>query len=118
IFSSNSLRVPNISNLRSQPLPAPGERFAAAFHHTAHFSAQLALLQRAALLHAALPASELHDMDQLSIAVDHDIRVVSHNEELAAELIFTNLPDDQVIDQMVVKIVLGLIQHNRLFAEG
>jgi len=57
-------------------------------------------------------------MHHLGIAVNDDVGIVSHDDDLPSSLVLLHLPHDEVVDQMVVEIVLRLIEHQRLVAMG
>src|SRR5690606_24408726 len=118
IFSRSSPRLASMSDLLAQTLPAASKCLAAAFHHLADFLPHRLLLQCATLADTALAAGERHHVHQLRIPIDHHIRVVGNDDELAPQLVLANLAHDQVVDQVIVQVVLGLIEDDRFFAKG
>ena len=88
------------------------------FHHSAYFISQFVLLESTALLYVTLPAPELHHMHQFGIAINNDVWIVGDNNKLATQLIFANLPHDQVVDKVVVEIVFRLVENNGFLTES
>lgn len=58
-----------------------------------------------------LSSAKIEHMQHLGIAVHDDVRIVRHDDDLTPSLVFLHLPHDQVVDQMIVEIVLGLIEY-------
>ncbi|MNR54118.1 hypothetical protein D3C85_1742500 [compost metagenome] len=57
---------------------------------------------------------EVQHVNQLGITVDNDVRIMGHDDELTAQLIRANLLNHQAVDQMVVQVVFGLVEHEWL----
>src|SRR5262245_43570512 len=109
-------RANDRSHLRLAPKTtiASLKRFASAFHHTAHLLAHPAFLQRALVHDPTLPGAKIQGTQHLRIAIDHDVWVVGDDDNLAPEFVSADLPDDQVVDQVIVKVVLRLVEDEGL----
>ena len=66
----------------------------------------------------ALPLPEIHHLYQLGVAIDYHIRVVRDHNQLSAQLVLPDLPNNQFINQMVVQVVFWLIQYQWLIAKS
>ena len=58
----------------------------------------------------------IHGDHLLGVTVDHDVRVVRDHDDLPPALVVTDLPNDEVVDHMVVKIVFRLIEYDGFIA--
>lgn len=83
------------------------------FHDSAGLVADALVLKASRLNSPALTISEVHGDDQLRIPVHGDVGSVSGNDHLPSALAGANLPDDQVVDQLIVEIILGLVKNQR-----
>jgi hypothetical protein len=90
------------------------ERWAATLHDFAHSLTDIALLETALLDDPCLPVDEIKSGDELCVAVDDDVGVVRDDDDLPPLLVLSELLDDQVVDQGVVEVVLGLVEDDRL----
>ena len=105
-----------IARRRQEPLVARFERLATALHDAANLLPDAGILEatRPVRDHGALTVHMIHGDHPLGIAVDHDVRIVSHHDDLSPALVLTDLSHDQVMDDMVVEVVLGLVEYDGL----
>jgi hypothetical protein len=104
--------------LKGNPFVTFFERFRPAFHHTADSIPNLLGLQRSPLADHALPVLERHFEDFFRVPIDHDVGIVSDDNHLSPGLDLPDLLHDEVIDQPIVQVVLGLVEHQRFRAIG
>src|SRR5215203_2528611 len=117
IFSSSSAGVSNTAASIEAP-ETLHECVAATLHHLEDLFTNIAVLQTTGAIDDALPSFEVHHKHKLRVSVHDDIRVVSHDDHLPPLLALPQLLHDEVVDEMVVEIILGLVEHERLVAVG
>ena len=65
-----------------------------------------------------LATARFQGQNQLRIAVDNDIGIMCHHDHLSLLLDLLELGDNQIVDKVVVQIIFGLVQNQRLLAVG
>ncbi|CDH24086.1 hypothetical protein XBKB1_2380002 [Xenorhabdus bovienii str. kraussei Becker Underwood] len=73
---------------------------------------QLSCFQRSAAIGNHLIIVAGHQ-NLLSVAVHYQIGIVSHNDNLPVLFYLTEQWDEMVHDKVVIKVVLGLVEHKR-----
>lgn len=90
------------------------ERVAPSLHHTADFVANRMFLKAAGHVHLRLTVQGMQRHDELGVTVHDDVRVVGHHDDLSRLLALAQLLDQQLVDERVIEVVLGLVQDDRL----
>ena len=98
---------------RHDPAVAALESLLAALHHSTYLGSYVALLESPAGIDVALALVRLQRDHQLGVAMNDDIGVVGHDDDLAGLFGLPETGDQQIVDQGVVKIVLGLVKYDR-----
>ena len=97
----------------------PGiECLPAAFHDSADLF-QKAHVGKASVpipKHVASASSNVHGHNLVCIAVQDSIWMVSGNNHLPYSLVTTDLPSHQIVDLVIVEIIFGLNENERLFS--
>jgi hypothetical protein len=94
------------------------KRFASALHNVANRVANLPFLETPLGLDLRLPASNGQSHNEFGITVHDNIGIMGNYEHLPTLFDRAELFDNQVIDQVIVEVVFGLIQDDRLLAVG
>lgn len=55
-------------------------------------------------------------MNEFGVTINNNGGIVRHNHHLSSNLTFPNLPDDQVVNKLVVEISLWLIENEWLIS--
>jgi hypothetical protein len=83
----------------------------------ANLTSHTFLLQAAARDDAARPACKVQRVHQFRVTIHNHVRVVRDYDDLSISLMKPQLPNNKVVDEVIVQVVFWLIQDERFRAE-